>query len=145
MNTKKASIMSAQGIRWGAAVGGALLAEVALVIAAVLWVAIYSYVLNPGQPMNVYEQHAQASGPWVSLIIGFPIFYFASRWIARSLPTALALFGVFLTVDGILILLMGGQSAIAILWLIVLNFATKLLACYLGGLHGARSSVKAAR
>jgi len=145
MNTTKASIKNVQSIRWGAAVGGALLAEVALVIAAFLWVAIYGYVLNPGQPQNVYEQHAQASGPWVSLIVGFPIFYFASRWIARSLPTALALFGVFLTVDGILLLLMGGQAAIAILWLIVLNFATKLLACWLGGRHGARPSVKAAR
>jgi hypothetical protein len=145
MNTTKSLIENVQSVRWGAAVGGALLAEVALVIAAVLWVAIYSYVLNPGQPINVYEQHAQASGPWVSLIVGFPIFYFASRWIARSLPTALALFGVFLTVDGILILLMGGQAAIAILWLIVLNFATKFLACYLGGRHGARPSVEAAR
>jgi hypothetical protein len=146
MNTTKSSIENVQSIRWGAAVGGAILAEVAQVIAAVLWVAIYSYVLNPGQSMDVYEQHAQASGPWVSIIIGFPIFYFASRWIARSLPTALALFGVFLTLDLILILLMGGQSASAILWLmIVLSFATKLLACYLGGLHGSRSSVEAAR
>ena len=83
--------------------------------------------------MTVYEQHAQASGPWVSIIAGFPIFYFASRWIARSIPTALALFGVFLTIDVLLLLLMGGQSAIAILWLIGLSYATKLLACYLGG------------
>jgi hypothetical protein len=145
MNTKKASVMSIQRIRWGAAVGGALLAEVAQVIAAVLWVAIYSYVLNPGQPMTVYEQHAQASGPWVSIIAGFPIFYFASRWIARSLPTALALFGVFLTLDVLLLLLMGGRSAIVILWLIGLSYATKLLACYLGGRHGLRQPVEAAR
>jgi hypothetical protein len=145
MNTKKASVMSTQRIRWGAAVGGALLAEVAQVIAAVLWVAIYSHVLNPGQPMTVYEQHAQASGPRVSIIAGFPIFYFASRWIARSLPTALALFGVFLTLDLLLLLLMGGRSAIAILWLIGLSYATKLLACYLGGQHGSRQPVEAAR
>ena len=145
MNTKRSSIVNGQGIRWGAAVGGAVLAEVAQVIASILWVAIYSYVLNPGQPMTVYEQHAQASGPWVSLIAGFPIFYAASRWIARSLPTALALFGVFLAIDVLLLLLMGGQSAIAILWLIGLSYATKLLACYLGGRHGLRQPVEAAR
>src|SRR5262249_21294504 len=145
MNTKKASVMGIQRIRWGAAVGGALLAEVAQVIASVLWVVIYSYVLNPGQPMTVYEQHAQASGPWVSIIAGFPIFYFASRWIARSLPTALALFGVFLTLDVLLLLLIGARSAIAILWLIGLSYATKLLACYLGGKHGSRQPVEAAR
>ena len=145
MNTKNASIMSAQEIRWGAAVGGALLAEVAQVVASVLWVTIYSYVLNPGQPMTVYERHAQASGPWVSIIAGFPIFYFASRWIARSLPTALALFGVFLALDVVLLLLMGGWSAISILLLIVLSYATKLLACYLGGLGGSKQQVEAAR
>lgn len=137
--------MSIQRIRWGAAVGGALLAEVAQVIAAVLWVAIYSYVLNPGQPMTIYEQHAQASGPWVSIIAGFPIFYFASRWIAGSLPTALALFGVFLALDVLLLLLMGGWSAISILLLIGLSYATKLVACYLGGRRGLRQPVEAAR
>lgn len=136
-------MMNAQSIRWGAAVGGALLAEIAQVIAAVLWVAVYSHVLNPGQPMAVYEQHAQASGPWVSILAGFPIFYFASRWLARSVATGVALFGVFLTLDLILLLLMDGQSVRAILWLIVLSYTTKLLACYLGGLHGARPSVNA--
>jgi hypothetical protein len=121
------------------------LAEVAQVIAAVLWVAIYSYVLNPGQPMTVYEQHAQASGPWVSIIAGFPIFYAASRWIARSLPTALALFGVFLALDVLLLLLIDARAAIAILWLIGLSCATKLLACYLGGRHGSRQPVEVAQ
>lgn len=145
MNTKRSSIVNVQGIRWGAAVGGAVLAEVAQVTAAVLWVAIYSHLLNPGQPMTVYEQHAQASGPWVSIIAGFPIFYFASRWIAKSLPTALALFGVFLAIDVLLLLLMGGQAASAILWLSGLSYATKLLACYLGGRHGLRQPIEVAQ
>lgn len=137
--------MNWPGIRWGAAVGGALLAEVALVIASVVWVAIYSYVINPGQPMAVYEQHAQASGPWVSLIAGFPIFYLASRLIAKSLPAALALFGIFLTLDVLLLLLIDAQAARSILWLIVANFSTKLLACYFGGLHGSRQPGRAAQ
>lgn len=145
MDTKKALFMNIQPIRWGAAVGGALLAEVAQVIASVLWVAFYSYLLNPGQPMTVYEQHAQVSGPWVSIIAGFPIFYAASRWIARSLPTALALFGVFLALDVLLTVLMGGWSAIAVLLLTGLSYATKLLACYLGGRHGLMQPVEAAR
>lgn len=136
--------MNVQSIRWGAAVGGALLAEIAQIIASVLWVAVYSYVLNPGQPISVYEQHAQTSGPWVSILAGFPIFYAASRWVARSLPTGLALFGVFLVLDGTLLLLMDAQIAKEILWLVVLSYATKLLACYLGGRHGRRQPVEAA-
>jgi hypothetical protein len=145
MNTKNLSIRNIRNIRWAAAIGGALLAEITQIIASVLWVAIYSYALNPGQPITVYEQNAQASAPWVSIIAGFPIFYAASRWIARSLPTALALFGVFLALDIFLILLMGGLAAGAIWWLILLSHATKLLACYLGGQHGPKRQVESAR
>jgi hypothetical protein len=53
--------------------------------------------------MATYEAHAQASGPWVSILAGAPIFYAASRWIARSLHTALALFAIFFVIDGALL------------------------------------------
>ena len=82
-------------ISWGRAGAGALIAEITQIAAAFGWVAIYSYLINPGQPMATYQAHAQASGPWVSILAGTPIFYAASRWIARSRPTALALFGIF--------------------------------------------------
>ena len=76
-------------IKWGRASGGALIAEIAQIAAAFGWVALYSYVIHPGQSMATYQAHAQASGPWVSIVAGAPIFYAASRWIARSPPTAL--------------------------------------------------------
>ena len=71
-------------IDWGRACAGALIAEIAQIAAAFGWVAIYSYLINPGQPMATYQAHAQASGPWVSILAGAPNFYAASRWIARS-------------------------------------------------------------
>jgi len=71
-------------INWGRAFAGALIAEIAQIAAAFGWVAIYSYLINPGQPMATYQAHAQASGPWVSLLAGAPIFYAASRWIAPA-------------------------------------------------------------
>src|SRR5262245_63285042 len=86
-------------IHWGRACAGALIAEITQIAAAFGWVAIYSYLINPGQPMATYEAHAQASGPWVSILAGMAIFYAASRWIAKSVPTAIALFGIFLTID----------------------------------------------
>ena len=89
-------------IRWGRACAGALIAEITQIAAAFGWVAIYSYLINPGQPMATYQAHAQASGPWVSILAGGPIFYAASRWIARSTPSALALFAIFLVIDGAL-------------------------------------------
>ncbi|MCC6538777.1 MAG: hypothetical protein IT162_14575 [Bryobacterales bacterium] len=102
-------------------------------MATIAWVAIYSYFIHPGQPVAVYEAHAQVAGPWVSLIAGTPIFYAASRWIARAVPTALALFGIFLAIDGALLIGMtDNQTALPYVW-IGLSYLAKLGACALGG------------
>jgi hypothetical protein len=127
-------------INWGRAFGGALIAEIATIAAAFGWVAIYSYVIDPGQPVATYQAHAQASGPWVSLFAGAPIFYAASRWIARSQPTALALFAIFFVIDGALLVGMvedWTSMPTSTFILIGLNFLTKLGACTLGGRHGS--------
>ncbi|MBX9600387.1 MAG: hypothetical protein K2X35_05265 [Bryobacteraceae bacterium] len=123
-------------IRWGRAFAGALAAEIAQIAAAFVWVAIYSYLINPGQPLAAYEAHAQASGPWVSVLAGAPIFYAASRWIAKSLPTALALFAIFFVIDGALLVSMTESWTGAPVVLIGLSYLTKLGACALGGRHG---------
>jgi hypothetical protein len=112
-----------------------LIAEVAQIAAAFGWVAIYSYLVNPGQPIAAYQAHAQVSGPWVSIIAGAPIFYAASRWIARSRSTALALFCIFLVIDGALLVAMMESWTGAPFVLIGLSYLTKLCACALGGRH----------
>ena len=120
-------------INWGRAAAGALIAEIAQIAAAFGWVAIYSHLINPGQPLATYEAHAQASGPWVSIIAGAPIFYAASRWIARSRPTALALFGIFFLIDGGLLVGLVESWTDFPFVLVGLSFLTKLCACALGG------------
>ncbi len=88
-------------VRWRAAIIGAIIAEAVLIGSAFGWVAIYSYAINPGQQLAVYEQHAVSSGPWVSIVMGVPIFYAAGRWIAKTVPTALALCGIVLALNGL--------------------------------------------
>ena len=122
-------------INWGRACAGAVIAEITQVAATFVWVAIYSYLINPGQPMAAYQAHAQASGPWVSILAGVPIFYAASRWIARSRPTALALFGIFVVIDGALLVGMMDSWTGAAVLLIGLSYLSKLCACALGGRH----------
>ena len=123
-------------INWGRASGGALIAEIAQIAVAFGWVAIYSYVIDPGQPMATYQAHAQASGPWVSILAGAPIFYATSRWIARSRPTALALFAIFVVIDGALLVGMTESWTGVPFVLFGLSYFTKLCACALGGRHG---------
>jgi hypothetical protein len=97
-------------------------------------------MLNPDQPMAVYEEYAQASGPWVSILAGFPIFYAASRWIARSTPNAMALFLIFLLIDLPLFAVAGVVMTPELIALAGASYATKLFACLLGGRHGSTSA-----
>ncbi len=128
-------------VRWRAAVIGAIIAEAVLIGSAFGWVAIYSYAINPGQPLAVYEQHALASGPWVSITMGVPIFYAAGRWIAKTVPTALALCGIVLVFDAS-VLALNGLAGLPIA-LVAVSYATKLIASRLGGGHGESDMTRA--
>jgi hypothetical protein len=122
-------------IHWGRAFGGALIAQIAQIAATFAWVAFYSYVINPGQPYATYQAHAQAVGTWVSIVAGTPIFYAASRWIARSQPTALALFAIFAVIDSALLVGMVDTWTGFPFVLVGFAYVTKLVACALGGRH----------
>lgn len=138
--------MRMRDIRWGAAFGGMLLAEVGQIVATFAWVALYSYLVHPGETPAFYQRYAQAAGPWVSLVAGTPIFYLVCRWIgsrvpSRAWPTAMALFGLFAVVDFALILAAGTPS-LRILGFVAASYLLKLLACHLGGRSAARSAAR---
>src|SRR5688500_15164831 len=60
--------MRMRDIRWGAAIGGMLVAEVAQIAAAFAWVALYSYLVHPGETPAFYQRYAEVAGPWVSVL-----------------------------------------------------------------------------
>jgi hypothetical protein len=132
-------------VRWGAALGGMLMAEVAQIAATFAWVALYSYLVHPGETSAFYQRHAHAAGPWVSLLAGTPIFYLVCRWIgsrtpSRAWPTAMALFALFALVDFALIFAAGTPSS-RILGFVAASYLLKLLACHLGGRSAAPREV----
>lgn len=112
---------------------GAFLAEVGQVVAAVAWVAFYSYAVNPGQPVETYQAHAQLSGPWVSILAGAPIFYAASRWVAGSKRAARALYVIFLVMDLALLVLLTNGVTTGEVTAFTISYLTKAVACDLGG------------
>ena len=117
-------------------IGVSLLALVSNVIASVLYMVIYGYVIDPGHDPKYYQDHIQVAGPYCSIIAGIPIMFFAGWWVAgwwrRSLGVrgALTVWFVYGVIDLSLLLIAGLSMNVAILF--VVSFATKLAAVYWG-------------
>lgn len=117
------------------AIVGFLAAEVAMIAAAFGWVAIYSYLINPGHSNDFYEDYAQRNIPYLALWVSLPVFFFLCRWIGLRAPssayaTALAVFGLFCLTE-VATLLLGDYEPLP-LWFEAVNFPAKLLSCLLG-------------
>ena len=137
--------MRMRDIRWGAALGGMLVAEVGQIAATFAWVAFYSLVVHPGETPAFYQRYAQLAGPWVSLLAGTPIFYLVCRWIGsrdplRAWPTAMALFGLFVLVD-LPLIFTAGIPSLRILGFVAASYLLKFLACHLAGRRFALNEV----
>lgn len=133
--------MGLRNIRWGYVLGAVIAAEAIMVAAAFAWVAVYSYILNPGQEDAAYQKYAERASPYVALTLGFPVFFAVCRWIgrrdpARALATALIVFGVFCLIELPILLSEAGQGLPA--WFLPVSLSTKLLGCCLGGMSAAR-------
>ncbi|MBL8361552.1 MAG: hypothetical protein JNN18_13750 [Rubrivivax sp.] len=122
--------MKSVAIRWGAVAGALLLAEAVLVGAAFAWVAIYSHLLNPGQPIAIYQGHAQASGPWVSILVGMPLFAAIGCRLPGPPATAWAFIAAYLVLDAAVLLAAAGAALPA--GLVVASYASKGLALVAG-------------
>lgn len=122
--------MRASTVVWKRALGGVLVAEVALFGAAFLWVAVYSHLIAPGQDPAAYRQYAQVASPWVSVVAGVPLFYALGRWL-RSRAAAVWLYALYLAFDAAL--LAGLPTPGPVPWaLVAASWATKLGAVLAG-------------
>lgn len=61
-------------------IGLTILTMMVLIILSFLEVAVYSYLINPGQEQSVYEAHANTSAPYISGIFGFIVFFLVVRY-----------------------------------------------------------------
>lgn len=123
-------------IPWGWVVGTVVVLEVAMVISAFAWVAIYSYLIHPGEEPAYYENYAQIASPFVSVVLGIPYWFFACRWVGRKAGTravAMSLWAWFILLI-IEVPLIFVATPPDFNWsMVVISHSTKLLAAYFGG------------
>ena len=77
-------------------IGLAILTMITLVIISILEVTVYSYLINPGQGIDIYNMHAEFSAPFISGIFGFIIFFLIARyWKKKGYQNLLKLIIIF--------------------------------------------------
>ena len=115
--------------------------EIALVLSAFAWVAIYSYLINPGHDSPYYQKYAEFASPIVSVAVGIPYLFLACRWVGRkagtrAIATSLWVWLILFIIDVLLIsvavILVGGLDAYSGA-MVALSHVTKMLAAYFGG------------
>lgn len=117
-------------------IGLAIATMITLVIISFLEVAVYSYLINPGQEQSVYEAHANTSAPYISGIFGFVVFFLIARyWKKKEYPNVFKLILLFpliyILLDIIIITTAGVKWSDFILIFAIANTA-KFLGSYLG-------------
>lgn len=117
-------------------IGLAILTMITLVIISFLEVAVYSYLINPGQLESVYEAHANSSAPYISGIFGFIIFFLVTRyWRKKEYPNVLKLailFPIIYVLLDIAIITAAGVKWSDFILIFAIANTAKFLGSYLG-------------
>src|SRR5215203_3156278 len=123
-------------------IGIALLVMIANVVVSILYMVVYSYLIDPGHDSQYYEAHIQVAAPYSSIVAGIPLMFLAGYWISGwwdgkfAVQSALVVFFVYALIDFAAIMAAGFTSRIAMLFAV--SFVTKLAAIYVGAVIGRR-------
>ncbi len=129
--------------RWWLAIPFALGVMVVNVVISILYVVVYSFLIDPGHDEAYYQAYAQVAAPYCSIIAGIPLMFLAGRWLGGKFPqgnsvkAALLMWLVSFLIDLAIIASAGALANIAALFTI--SFATKLASAYFGGVTAVSS------
>ena len=121
---------------WLLPLPGAALVLALNLAAHVLYVIVYSHVINPGHELADYQQHAIVSAPYVTSIVGFPSMILVCWQIAKRTPenyryvTALSVPVIYLLIDTMILFLMDQMSSFGLLFAI--SYAPYFVGAFIG-------------
>ena len=123
-------------------VGVALLVMVVNVVASILYMVVYSYVIDPGHNEQYYQDHIQVAAPYSSIVAGIPLMFLAGWWVSRwwerefAIKAGLTVWLAYAIIDTAVLLAAGVTMGVAVL--AAISIFTKLAAVYFGASVGAR-------
>jgi cytochrome c biogenesis factor len=110
---------------------------------SVLYMVVYSYLINPGHDERFYQEHIKVAAPYCSIVFGIPLFYFVCRWISGkwekdfAVKSAISVWIFYALIDVIIAITAGGL-AFSIAGLMTVSLITKLISAYFGGLSASK-------
>jgi hypothetical protein len=114
--------------RVAAMAGLALGVMVVNVAISILYMVVYSHLIDPGHEKGYYEAHVQTAAPYCSIVAGIPLMFVVGWWV--GLRPALVVWLVYTIID-LGILAVSGPT-----WrsgaLVAVSLFTKLASAYLG-------------
>ena len=135
--------MNLSRIAW--LIGVAILVMIANVAVSILYMVVYSYLIDPGHEKQYYDEHIQMAAPYCSIVAGIPLMFLAGWWVGgwwqgeSAVRSALIVWLVYAVIDVAIMLASGLTSRMAIL--VAVSILTKLASVYAGALfaNGSRS------
>jgi hypothetical protein len=128
-------------------VGVAVMVMLANVTASVLYMVVYSYVIDPGHEPKYYNDHIQIAAPYCSIAAGIPLMFLAGWWVAGwwqrkpGIKAALLVWLAYTVIDLAVLLAVGVTLTLAIPF--VVSVASKLSAAYFGARMRVRDPTEA--
>ena len=137
------SFINLSRIAW--LIGIALLVMVANIVASILYMVVYGYLIDPGHEKEYYDAHVQVAAPYCSIVAGIPLMFLAGWWVGGwwqgefAVKSALVIWLTYAVIDLSIVLAAGVTSRVAVL--VAVSIITKLAAIYAGALvaNGSRS------
>ena len=122
-------------------VGVAVLVLVVNVGVSIMYMVVYSYLIDPGHDEQYYREHIKVAGPYCSVVAGMPLMFLAGWWVAGwwqgqfAVKAALVVWLAYALIDIAVLAAAGLTTRIAVLFAV--SFLTKLAAVYVGALVGS--------
>ena len=122
-------------------VGVAVLVLIVNVGVSIVYMVVYSYLIDPGHDEQYYREHIEVAAPYCSVVAGMPLMFLAGWWVAGwwqgqfAVKAALVVWLAYALIDIAVLVGAGLTTRIAVLFAV--SFLTKLAAVYVGALVGS--------
>jgi hypothetical protein len=125
-------------VRVATLVGCALGVMAANVAITILYMVVYSHVINVAHEKAYYDAHVKIAAPYCSIVAGIPLMFFVGLWVGGfwdvtlAVQSALIIWLTYAVIDLAIVALSGLTFRIGVL--VAISLLTKLTAVYCGAL-----------